>query len=217
MSHVRIHSAYLNNDSDTTPVPQDNTAEPADAFLSGMQDPVTSQPQADVYQDMKEVHYLEPKQPQQTEAFVPLESRVETSVVETSAPEVTLHMDIQPACASQELAPAQELEQSDSDKFDAVPPKLPWNDNMDTAEEPTVIPTPNLQSTGVPGAPKLCPPKHRRPPQKPLSLVRSLLRNRKNRKSMRRNSHQSLPYTIIRRCRCYIKATTPIIWTASAS
>ena len=66
MSHVRIHSAYLNNDSDTTPVPQDNTAEPADAFLSGMQDPVTSQPQADVYQDMKEVHYLEPKQPQQT-------------------------------------------------------------------------------------------------------------------------------------------------------
>lgn len=72
---VRIHSAYLNNDSDTTPVPQDNTAEPADAFLSGMQDPVTSQPQADVYQDMKEVHYLEPKQPQQTEAFVPLESR----------------------------------------------------------------------------------------------------------------------------------------------
>ena len=58
MSHVRIHSAYLNNDSDTTPVPQDNTAEPADAFLSGMQDPVTSQPQADVYQDMKEVHYL---------------------------------------------------------------------------------------------------------------------------------------------------------------
>ena len=71
MSHVRIHSAYLNNDSDTTPVPQDNTAEPADAFLSGMQDPVTSQPQADVYQDMKEVHYLEPKQPQQTEAFVP--------------------------------------------------------------------------------------------------------------------------------------------------
>ena len=25
MSHVRIHSAYLNNDSDTTPVPQDNT------------------------------------------------------------------------------------------------------------------------------------------------------------------------------------------------
>ena len=158
MSHVRIHSAYLNNDSDTTPVPQDNTAEPADAFLSGMQDPVTSQPQADVYQDMKEVHYLEPKQPQQTEAFVPLESRVETSVVETSAPEVTLHMDIQPACASQELAPAQELEQSDSDKFDAVPPKLPWNDNMDTAEEPTVIPTPNLQSTGVP-RPKAVPPK----------------------------------------------------------
>ena len=92
MSHVRIHSAYLNNDSDTTPVPQDNTAEPADAFLSGMQDPVTSHPQADVYQDMKEVHYLEPKQPQQTEAFVPLESRVETSVVETSAPEVPLHM-----------------------------------------------------------------------------------------------------------------------------
>ena len=158
MSHVRIHSAYLNNDSDTTPVPQDNTAEPADAFLSGMQDPVTSQPQADVYQDMKEVHYLEPKQPQQTEAFVPLESRVETSVVETSAPEVTLHMDTQPACASQELAPAQELEQLDSDKFDAVPPKLPWNDNMDTAEEPTVIPTPNLQSTGVP-RPKAVPPK----------------------------------------------------------
>lgn len=158
MSHVRIHSAYLNNDSDTTPVPQDNTAEPADAFLSGMQDPVTSQPQADVYQDMKEVHYLEPKQPQQTEAFVPLESRVETSVVETSAPEVTLHMDTQPACASQELAPAQELEQSDSDKFDAVPPKLPWNDNMDAAEEPTVIPTPNLQSTGVP-RPKAVPPK----------------------------------------------------------
>ena len=135
-----------------------NTAEPADAFLSGMQDPVTSQPQADVYQDMKEVHYLEPKQPQQTEAFVPLESRVETSVVETSAPEVTLHMDTQPACASQELAPAQELEQSDSDKFDAVPPKLPWNDNMDAAEEPTVIPTPNLQSTGVP-RPKAVPPK----------------------------------------------------------
>ena len=158
MSHVRIHSAYLNNDSDTTPVPQDNTAEPADAFLSGMQDPVTSQPQADVYQDMKEVHYLEPKQPQQTEAFVPLESRVETSVVETSAPEVTLHMDTQPACASQKLAPVQELEQSDSDKFDAVPPKLPWNDNMDTAEEPTVIPTPNLQSTGVP-RPKAVPPK----------------------------------------------------------
>ena len=208
MSHVRIHSAYLNNDSDTTPVPQDNTAEPADAFLSGMQDPVTSQPQADVYQDMKEVHYLEPKQPQQTEAFVPLESRVETS-----APEVTLHMDTQPACASQELAPAQELEQSDSDKFDAVPPKLPWNDNMDTAEKPTVIPTQNLQSTGVP-RPKAVPPKA---PQTPLSLVRSLLRNRKNRKSRRRNSHQSLPYTIIRRCRCYIKATTPIIWTASAS
>ncbi|MFR6589518.1 MAG: hypothetical protein ACLURV_04320 [Gallintestinimicrobium sp.] len=109
MSHVRIHSAYLNNDSDTTPVPQDNTAEPADAFLSGMQDPVTGQPQADVYQDMKEVHYLEPKQPQQTEAFGPLESRVETSVVETSAPEVTLHMDTQPACASQKLAPVQEL------------------------------------------------------------------------------------------------------------
>lgn len=158
MSHVRIHSAYLNNDSDTTPVPQDNTAEPADAFLSGMQDPVTSQPQADVYQDMKEVHYLEPKQPQQTEAFVPLESRVETSVVETSAPEVPLHMDTQPACASQKLAPAQELEQSDSDKFDAVPPKLPWNDNMDTAEEPTVIPTQNLQSTGV-QRPKAVPPK----------------------------------------------------------
>ena len=158
MSHVRIHSAYLNNDSDTTPVPQDNTAEPADAFLSGMQDPVTSQPQADVYQDMKEVHYLEPKQPQQTEAFVPLESRVETSVVETSAPEVTLHMDTQPACPSQKLAPAQELEQSDSDKFDAVPPKLPWNDNMDAAEEPTVIPTQNLQSTGVP-RPKAVPPK----------------------------------------------------------
>ena len=153
MSHVRIHSAYLNNDSDTTPVPQDNTAEPADAFLSGMQDPVTSQPQADVYQDMKEVHYLEPKQPQQTEAFVPLESRVETS-----APEVTLHMDAQPACPSQKLAPAQELEQSDSDKFDAVPPKLPWNDNMDAAEEPTVIPTQNLQSTGVP-RPKAVPPK----------------------------------------------------------
>ena len=143
---------------DTTPVPQDNTAEPADAFLSGMQDPVTSQPQADVYQDMKEVHYLEPKQPQQTEAFVPLESRVETSVVETSAPEVPLHMDTQPACASQKLAPAQELEQSDSDKFDAVPPKLPWNDNMDAAEEPTVIPTQNLQSTGVP-RPKAVPPK----------------------------------------------------------
>ena len=163
MSHVRIHSAYLNNDSDTTPVPQDNTAEPADAFLSGMQDPVTSQPQADVYQDMKEVHYLEPKQPQQTEAFVPLESRVETSVVETSvvetsAPEVTLHMDAQPACPSQKLAPAQELEQSDSDKFDAVPPKLPWNDNMDTAEEPTVIPTQNLQSTEV-QRPKAVPPK----------------------------------------------------------
>ena len=158
MSHVRIHSAYLNNDSDTTPVPQDNTAEPADAFLSGMQDPVTSQPQADVYQDMKEVHYLEPKQPQQTEAFVPLESRVETFVVETSAPEVPLHMDTQPACASQKLAPAQELEQSDSDKFDAVPPKLPWNDNMDAAEEPTVIPTQNLQSTGVP-RPKAVPPK----------------------------------------------------------
>lgn len=216
MSHVRIHSAYLNNDSDTTPVPQDNTAEPADAFLSGMQDPVTSQPQADVYQDMKEVHYLEPKQPQQTEAFVPLESRVETSVVETSAPEVTLHMDTQPACASQELAPAQELEQSDSDKFDAVPPKLPWNDNMDAAEEPTVIPTPNLQSTGVP-RPKAVPPKHRRPLQKPLSLVRSLLRNRKSRKSRRCNSHPNLSYTIIHRCRCYIKATTPIIWTASAS
>ena len=158
MSHVRIHSAYLNNDSDTTPVPQDNTAEPADAFLSGMQDPVTIQPQADVYQDMKEVHYLEPKQPQQTESFVPLESRVETSVVETSAPEVTLHMDAQPACASQKLAPVQELEQSDSDKFDAVPPKLPWNDNMDAAKEPTVIPTQNLQSTGVP-RPKAVPPK----------------------------------------------------------
>ena len=56
MSHVRIHSAYLNNDSDTTPVPQDNTAEPADAFLSGMQDPVTSQPQADVYQDSRQKH-----------------------------------------------------------------------------------------------------------------------------------------------------------------
>ena len=158
MSHVRIHSAYLNNDSDTTPVPQDNTAEPADAFLSGMQDPVTSQPQADVYQDMKEVHYLEPKQPQQTEAFVPLESRVETSVVETSAPEVPLHMDTQPACASQKLAPAQELEQSDSDKFDAVPPKLPGDDNKDTAGEPTVIPTQNLQSTGV-QRPKAVPPK----------------------------------------------------------
>ena len=38
-----------------------------------MQDPVTSQPQADVYQDMKEVHYLEPKQPQQTEAFVSID------------------------------------------------------------------------------------------------------------------------------------------------
>ena len=53
--------------------------------------------------------------------------------------------------------------------------------------------------------------------QKPLSLVRSLLRNRKNRKSRRCNSHQSLSYTIIRRCRCYIKVTTPIIWTARAS
>ena len=158
MSHVRIHSAYLNNDSDTTPVPQDNTAEPADAFLSGMQDPVTSQPQADVYQDMKEVHYLEPKQPQQTEAFVPLESRVETSVVETSAPEVPLHMDTQPACPSQKLAPVQELEQSDSDKYDAVPPKLPGDDNKDTAGEPTVIPTQNLQSTGV-QRPKAVPPK----------------------------------------------------------
>ena len=158
MSHVRIHSAYLNNDSDTTPVPQDNTAEPADAFLSGMQDPVTSQPQADVYQDMKEVHYLEPKQPQQTEAFVPLESRVETSVVETSAPEVTLHMDTQPACASQKLAPVQELEQSDSDKYDAVPPKLPGDDNKDTAGEPTVLPAQNLQSTGV-QRPKAVPPK----------------------------------------------------------
>ena len=158
MSHVRIHSAYLNNDSDTTPVPQDNTAEPADAFLSGMQDPVTSQPQADVYQDMKEVHYLEPKQPQQTEAFVPLESRVETSVVETSAPEVPLHMDTQPACPSQKLAPVQELEQSDSDKYDAVPPKLPGDDNKDTAGEPTVIPIQNLQSTGV-QRPKAVPPK----------------------------------------------------------
>ncbi len=47
--------------------------QPADAFLSGMQAPVTSQPQADVYQDMKEVHYLEPKQPQQTEAFVSID------------------------------------------------------------------------------------------------------------------------------------------------
>ena len=158
MSHVRIHSAYLNNDSDTTPVPQDNTAEPADAFLSGMQDPVTSQPQADVYQDMKEVHYLEPKQPQQTEAFVPLESRVETSVVETSAPEVPLHMDTQPACASQKLAPVQELEQSDSDKYDAVPSELPWDDNKDTAGEPTVLPAQNLQSTGV-QRPKAVPPK----------------------------------------------------------
>lgn len=158
MSHVRIHSAYLNNDSDTTPVPQDNTAEPADAFLSGMQDPVTSQPQADVYQDMKEVHYLEPKQPQQTEAFVPLESRVETSVVETSAPEVTLHMDTQPACASQKLAPVQELEQSDSDIYDAVPSELPGDDNKDTAGEPTVLPAQNLQSTGVP-RPKAVPPK----------------------------------------------------------
>ena len=158
MSHVRIHSAYLNNDSDTTPVPQDNTAEPADAFLSGMQDPVTSQPQADVYQDMKEVHYLEPKQLQQTEAFVPLESRVETSVVETSAPEVTLHMDAQPACASQKLAPAQELEQSDSDKYDAVPSELPGDDNKDTAGEPTVLPAQNLQSTGV-QRPKAVPPK----------------------------------------------------------
>ena len=98
-----------------------------------MQDTVTSQPQADVYQDMKEVHYLEPKQPQQTEAFVPLESRVETSVVETSAPEVTLHMDTQPACASQKLAPVQELEQSDSDIYDAVPSELPGDDNKDTA------------------------------------------------------------------------------------
>ena len=88
-THLDVYKRQ-NNDSDTTPVPQDNTAEPADAFLSGMQAPVTSQPQADVYQDMKEVHYLEPKQPQQTEAFVPLESRVETS-----APEVTLHMDTQ--------------------------------------------------------------------------------------------------------------------------
>ena len=158
MSHVRIHSAYLNNDSDTTPVPQDNTAEPADAFLSGMQDPVTSQPQADVYQDMKEVHYLEPKQPQQTEAFVPLESRVETSVVETSAPEVTLHMDTQPACASQKLAPVQELEQSDSDIYDAVPSELPGDDNKDTAGEPTVLPAQNPQSTGV-QRPKAVPPK----------------------------------------------------------
>ena len=163
MSHVRIHSAYLNNDSDTTPVPQDNTAEPADAFLSGMQDPVTSQPQADVYQDMKEVHYLEPKQPQQTEAFVPLESRVETSAMETSAvetpaPDIALCEDTQPACASQELAPAQELEQSDSDKFDAVPSELPGDDNKDTAGEPTVLPAQNLQSTGVP-RPKAVPPK----------------------------------------------------------
>lgn len=178
--------------------------------------PVTSQPQADVYQDMKEVHYLEPKQPQQTEAFVPLESRVETSVVETSAPEVTLHMDTQPACASQELAPAQELEQSDSDKFDAVPPKLPWNDNMDTAEEPTVIPTPNLQSTGVP-RPKAVPPKAPQTAAEATVVGQELAKKQKEQESMRRNSHQSLSYTIIRRCRCYIKATTPIIWTASAS
>ena len=112
---------------------------------------------------MKEVHYLEPKQPQQTEAFVPLESRVEASVVETSAvktpaPDIALCEDTQPACASQKLAPVQELVQSDSDKFDAVPSELPWNDNMDTAEEPTVIPTKNLQSTGVP-RPKAVPPK----------------------------------------------------------
>ena len=168
MSHVRIHSAYLNKDSDTTPVPQDNTAEPADAFLSGTQAPVTSQLQADVYQDMKEVHYLEPKQPQQTETFVPLESAVETSAVETpavetsaletSAPDVTLHTDTQPVCASEKIAPVQELVQSDSDKYDAVPPELPWDDNMDAAEEPTVLPAQNLQSTGV-QRPKAVPPK----------------------------------------------------------
>lgn len=167
MSHVRIHSAYLNKDSDTTPVPQDNTAEPADAFLSGTQDPVTSQPQADVYQDMKEVHYLEPKQPQQTETFVPLEPAVETPAVEasvletsleTSAPDVPLHTDTQPVCASEKIAPVQELVQSDSDKYDAVPPELPWDDNMDAAEKPTVLPAQNLQSTGV-QRPKAVPPK----------------------------------------------------------
>lgn len=221
MSHVRIHSAYLNNDSDTTPVPQDNTAEPADAFLSGMQDPVTSQPQADVYQDMKEVHYLEPKQPQQTEAFVPLESRVETSAMETSAvetpaPDIALCEDTQPACASQELAPAQELEQSDSDKFDAVPSELPGDDNKDTAGEPTVLPAQNLQSTGVP-RPKAVPPKAPQTAAEATAVGQELAKNRKSRKSRRCNSHPNLSYTIIRRCLCYIKATTPIIWTASAS